>query len=163
LGAMYNMKTFCCGLSLKHGTIITGVVQSILSFVILILSAAYAENPHELLDLSDPSIVPDTTVLKTILVIIASAGAIHCTFSILLIFGAETNRPVLLLPWLTFGPMCFMAYLLGTLIAIAHHSTVNVAIFITAHIIVAISLLLLGCYKFFTVLNYYKHLRSLNF
>lgn len=49
----------CCGFSLKHGTIIIGVVQSILAFMFLILAAAYAEHPHELLDMSDPSIVPD--------------------------------------------------------------------------------------------------------
>lgn len=53
--------TNCCGFSLKHGTIIIGVVQSIVAFMFLVLSAAYAENPHELVDMSDPSIVPDPT------------------------------------------------------------------------------------------------------
>lgn len=51
--------TNCCGFSLKHGTIIIGVVQSIVAFMFLVLSAAYAENPHELIDMSDPSIVPN--------------------------------------------------------------------------------------------------------
>lgn len=57
---MLQLKSFCCGLSLRHGTIIIGVTSSVLSFIILILSAAYAEHPHELLDMSDPSIQPDT-------------------------------------------------------------------------------------------------------
>lgn len=53
--------TNCCGFSLKHGTIIIGVVQSIVAFMFLVLAAAYADNPHELIDISDPSIVPDLT------------------------------------------------------------------------------------------------------
>lgn len=53
-----EVTTFCCGLSLKTGTIIIGTVQSIFAFIFLILSAAYAEHPHELIDMSDESIVP---------------------------------------------------------------------------------------------------------
>lgn len=58
---MTELKTFICGLSLKQGTVIIGVVQSIAAFMFLALSAAYAENPHELIDMSDPSLVPNLT------------------------------------------------------------------------------------------------------
>lgn len=54
-----EFPNFCCGLSLKRGTVVIGVIQSILSFTFMILCAAYAENPHELVDMSDASIVPD--------------------------------------------------------------------------------------------------------
>lgn len=54
-----EVTTFCCGLSLKTGTIIIGTVQSIFAFIFLILSAAYAEHPHELIDMSDASVVPE--------------------------------------------------------------------------------------------------------
>lgn len=54
-----EVTTFCCGLSLKTGTIVIGTVQSVFAFIFLILSAAYAEHPHELIDISDPSIVPE--------------------------------------------------------------------------------------------------------
>lgn len=48
----------CCGFSLKHGTIIIGVVQSIFAFMCLILSAAYAQHPEELIEMNDPSVLP---------------------------------------------------------------------------------------------------------
>lgn len=54
-----EVTTFCCGLSLKTGTIIIGTVQSIFAFIFLILSAAYAEHPHELIDMSDTAVVPE--------------------------------------------------------------------------------------------------------
>lgn len=54
-----ELANFCCGCNLKHGTIAIGVVQSVLAFTFMLLTAAYAEHPHELLDMSDPSIVPD--------------------------------------------------------------------------------------------------------
>lgn len=54
-----EITSFCCGFSLKSGTIIIGVVQSILTFIMMVLSAAYADNPHELIAMSDPSIVPE--------------------------------------------------------------------------------------------------------
>lgn len=54
-----EMKTFCCNLNLKYGTILIGIFQSICAFMFLILSAAYAENPHELVDMNDPSILPN--------------------------------------------------------------------------------------------------------
>ncbi|XP_065158183.1 uncharacterized protein [Atheta coriaria] len=160
---MLQLKSFCCGLSLRHGTIIIGVTSSVLSFIILILSAAYAEHPHELLDMSDPSIQPDTQVLKIILITIAVGSALQCIFSIFLIFAAETNRPILLLPWIGFGPVCLAFYVLGTLIAIIHHSSDNNAIFITAHLMVTTICTAVASYKFLTVYSLYKHLRSLNF
>lgn len=53
-----ELKTFCCNISLKNGTILIGILQSIFAFMFMILSGAYANNPHELVDMSDPSIVP---------------------------------------------------------------------------------------------------------
>lgn len=54
-----EISTICCGCNLKHGTVAIGVVQAVLAFTFMLLTAAYAEHPHELLDLSDPGIVPD--------------------------------------------------------------------------------------------------------
>lgn len=48
----------CCGFQLKHGTVIIGVLQSIFAFMSLILSAAYAVHPHELIELNDESVIP---------------------------------------------------------------------------------------------------------
>lgn len=50
----------CCCCSLKAGTITIGIVESIISFMVLVLSAAYAENSHELVSMADPSVVPQT-------------------------------------------------------------------------------------------------------
>lgn len=48
----------CCGVSLKSGTIIIGVVQSIFAFMCMVLSAAYVQHPHELVQLNDASVLP---------------------------------------------------------------------------------------------------------
>lgn len=56
-----GLEINCCGFNLKHGTVIIGVFQSILAFMCLVLSAAYADNPHEIIDMSDPSIIPNLT------------------------------------------------------------------------------------------------------
>ncbi|CAH1963589.1 unnamed protein product [Acanthoscelides obtectus] len=125
-------------LNLKHRTIIIGVMQSIGAFMFLVLSAAYAENPHELITMSDPSIVPDIKVLRIILITIATGSAFQCVFSILLIFAAETNRPVLVIPWLILNPAAVLVYVLGTLIAIIHYSGDNVVPFIIGHILFAL-------------------------
>lgn len=58
---MAPQLTNWCGLNLKHGTIVIGVIQSILAFMAMILAAAYAEHPHELISMADKSIVPDYT------------------------------------------------------------------------------------------------------
>ncbi|XP_023021760.2 uncharacterized protein [Leptinotarsa decemlineata] len=155
--------TNCCGFSLKHGTIIIGVVQSIIAFMFLVLSAAYAENPHELVDMSDPSIVPDLTILKVILIIISVGSALQCLFSIFLIFGAETNRPGLLTPWLILNPIALGVYILATLTAIIHHTSLNMTPFIIGHMLLGIIIVLIVAYKIMCVWNFYKHLKSLNF
>nr|CAH7722193.1 unnamed protein product [Callosobruchus chinensis] len=135
MGTETNM---CSSLSLKHRTIIIGVLQSIGAFMFLLLSAAYAENPHELIDMSDPSVVPDIKVLKTILIVIATGSALQCVFSILLIFAAETNRPTLIVPWLLLNPSIVLLYIIGTLIAIIHYSGNNVIPFIIGHLLFAL-------------------------
>ncbi|CAH1103871.1 unnamed protein product [Psylliodes chrysocephalus] len=155
--------TNCCGFSLKHGTIIIGVVQSIVAFMFLVLAAAYADNPHELIDISDPSIVPDLTVLKTVLIIIAVGSALQCLFSILLIFAAETNRPRLLMPWLLLNPAALFVYIVTTLIAIVYHTGTNNTIFIVGHLLFGFLVTLIVCFKILCVWNFYKHQRSLNF
>ncbi|CAH1963588.1 unnamed protein product [Acanthoscelides obtectus] len=150
-------------LNLKHRTIIIGVMQSIGAFMFLVLSAAYAENPHELITMSDPSIVPDIKVLRIILITIATGSAFQCVFSILLIFAAETNRPVLVIPWLILNPAAVLVYVLGTLIAIIHYSGDNVVPFIIGHILFALIVTLIVGLKVHCVWKFYKHLRSLNF
>ncbi|CAH2004634.1 unnamed protein product [Acanthoscelides obtectus] len=150
-------------LNLKHRTIIIGVMQSIGAFMFLVLSAAYAENPHELITMSDPSIVPDVKVLRIILITIATGSAFQCVFSILLIFAAETNRPVLVIPWLILNPAAVLLYVLGTLIAIIHYSGDNVVPFIIGHILFALIVTLIVGLKVHCVWKFYKHLRSLNF
>ncbi|KAJ8948284.1 hypothetical protein NQ318_020771 [Aromia moschata] len=141
---MYRIKmgiemTNCCGFSLKTGTIIIATLQSIVAFMFLVLSAAYAENPHELLDMSDSSIIPDLTVLKWILIILAVGSALQCVFSIFLIFAAITNHPNLLLPWLVLNPVALTTYIVGTLIAIIHHTDYNRTPFIIGHLLLALS------------------------
>ncbi|KAJ3659181.1 hypothetical protein Zmor_010884 [Zophobas morio] len=155
--------TNCCGFSLKHGTIIIGIVQSVLAFMCLILTAAYAEHPHELLDLSDSSIVPDLTVLRCLLIIISVASAVQCVLSILLIFGAETNRPVLLMPWLIFNPIAILVYIISILVAIIHHTGENSTYFIIGHLTVGTIVCLIAFYNVIAVHSFYKHLKSLNF
>ncbi|KAJ8915901.1 hypothetical protein NQ315_015514, partial [Exocentrus adspersus] len=153
----------CCGFSLKNGTIIIGVLQSVIAFMFLILSAAYAVNPHELLDMSDPSVIPDPTVLRCILIIIAVGSAVQCIFSIMLIFGAVTNNPVLLLPWLILNPIALIIYLVGTFIAIIHHTGINNTPFIVGHLLFGLAVTLIVSYKILVVHNFFKHLKSLNF
>ncbi|RZC37032.1 uncharacterized protein BDFB_011168, partial [Asbolus verrucosus] len=127
--------TNCCGFSLKHGTIIIGIIQSVIAFMFLILTAAYAEHPHELVNMSDPSVVPDLSILRWLLIVISVASAIHCVFSIFLIFGAETNRPLLLVPWLVFYPIAVIVYIILILIAIIHHVDSDRILFIIGHLI----------------------------
>ncbi|XP_018561417.1 uncharacterized protein LOC108903656 [Anoplophora glabripennis] len=153
----------CCGFSLKNGTIIIGVLQSVVAFMFLVLSSAYAENPHELLDMSDPSIVPDLTVLRSILIVIAIGSALQCLFSIMIIFGAVTNHPTLLLPWLILNPIALIVYLIGTFIAIIHHTGLNNTPFIVGHLVVGLAVTLIVCYKVLVVHNFFRHLKSLNF
>ncbi|KAH0814336.1 hypothetical protein GEV33_008453 [Tenebrio molitor] len=155
--------TNCCGFSLKHGTIIIGIVQSVLAFMCLILTAAYAEHPHELLDMSDPSLHPDLTTLRCLLIIIAVASAVQCALSILLIFGAETNRPMLLVPWLIFNPVAIVVYIISILIAIIHHSGDNSTFFIIGHLVMGTIVSLIAFYNIIAVHSFYKHLKSLNF
>ncbi|EFA01686.1 uncharacterized protein LOC664274 [Tribolium castaneum] len=153
----------CCGFSLKHGTIIIGVVQSIISFMFLVLSAAYAEHPHELLEMSDPGIVPEISVLRCLLIIIAVASAVQCILSISIIFAAETNRPVLLVPWLIFNPVAVVVYIISILVAIIHHSGDNATFFIIGHLIIGAIVSLIALYNIIAVHSFYKHLKSLNF
>ncbi|CAH1159901.1 unnamed protein product [Phaedon cochleariae] len=155
--------TNCCGFSLKHGTIIIGVVQSIIAFMFLVLAAAYAENPHELIDMSDPSIVPDLSVLRGILIGVAVLNGLLCVFSILLIIGAETNRPALLRPWLVLNPVALILYIICNVVAIIHHNNMNNTPFIVGHFLLTIMATLVVCYKILCVWNFHKHLKSLNF
>ncbi|ENN79081.1 hypothetical protein YQE_04463, partial [Dendroctonus ponderosae] len=83
--------TNCCGVSLKYGTIIIGVVQSIFAFMCMILSAAYVKHPHELVQLNDASVLPQLEILRTMLIIISVASALQCIFSIMLVFGAAAR------------------------------------------------------------------------
>ncbi|KAJ8978808.1 hypothetical protein NQ317_014278 [Molorchus minor] len=129
----------CCGFSLKTGTIIIGVLQSIVAFMFLVLCAAYAENPHELVDMSDPSIVPDLTVLKYILIVLAVGSALQCVFSLFLIFAAVTNHPNLLVPWLVLNPVALFMYMVVTLIAVVHHTEVHRTTFIVGHLLLALT------------------------
>lgn len=158
-----DFPDFCCGISLKTGTIIIGVIQSILSFMFMILCAAYAENPHELVDMTDKSLLPDTLTLRCLLVIIAVASALQCIFSIFLIFGAETNRPLLFLPWLIFNPISIAAYVITTIIGMIQHSAINNTYFIVGHLLVGLGVCLIGGYNIVRVYRFYKHLRTLNF
>lgn len=160
---MLSVTKFCFGLSLKQGTIIIGVSQSILSFMLLILSAAYAENPHELVEMSDKSIIPDLTILRGILIGIAVASAVQCVFSIMLIFGAETNRPLLLLPWLVLNPILITAYVLLTSAAIFSHNTLNNIPFVLTNLFMSSILVGVATYKFLSVYGFYKYLKGLNF
>lgn len=48
----------CCCCSLKAGTITIGILESIISFMYLVLCAAYAESPQELVHMVDESVVP---------------------------------------------------------------------------------------------------------
>ncbi|XP_060530576.1 uncharacterized protein LOC132704544 isoform X2 [Cylas formicarius] len=153
----------CCGFSLKHGTIIIGVVQSIFAFMCLILSSAYAHNSHELIELSDPSIIPRMEVLRVFLIIVGVASALQCVFSIFLIFGAETNRPVLLLPWLGLNPATLAVYIVATLIAIVHHTADDNTPFVVGHVLISTVVTLVVIYNILTVYSFYKHLRKLNF
>ncbi|XP_022906327.1 uncharacterized protein [Onthophagus taurus] len=161
---MIEIKKFICGLSLKHGTIIIGVVQSIASFMFLALSAAYAENPHELVDMSDPSLIPaQKVVLRAILICIATGSALHCAFSILLIFGAETNRPYLLLPWLIINPITVLAYVICAFVAVIYYTGPSQIIFFITQVVITLLLAFTLGYKILVVQNFYKFLKSLNF
>ncbi|KAF7268329.1 hypothetical protein GWI33_018523 [Rhynchophorus ferrugineus] len=153
----------CCGFSLKHGTIIIGVIQSIFAFMSLILTAAYAEHPHELIQMSDPSVVPKLEVLRVILIIIAVASALQCIFSICLIFGAELNKPSLLTPYLVINPLALFVYIVTTLIAIIHHTGENNAPFIIGHIAISCIVSLIVVYNFLTIYSFRQHLKRLNF
>ncbi|KAK4886689.1 hypothetical protein RN001_002960 [Aquatica leii] len=154
---------FCFGVTLKTGTIIIGVVQSIFSFMFMILCAAYAENPNELVDMSDKSIIPDIYTLRCLLILISTVSALQCIFSILLIFGAETNRPLLLLPWIILNPTAIVIYVITTIIGIIHHTGLNNRSFIVGHLIVGLAVCLIGGYNTLRVYNYYRHLKTLNF
>lgn len=55
-----EVRSKSCGCSKKTNIIVIGVIQAMLSFTFMILTAAYADKPQELLDMSDPSIVPNT-------------------------------------------------------------------------------------------------------
>lgn len=50
------------------------------------------------------------------------------------------NRPLLFLPWLIFNPLSIVVYVIGTLIAMAHHTSVQNTFFIIGHMILAITL-----------------------
>lgn len=62
-----QISTICCGCSMKTGVIVIGAVQSVLAFAFMVLTAAYADHPQELLDMSDPSIIPSATSMSYIL------------------------------------------------------------------------------------------------
>ncbi|GLV35298.1 hypothetical protein CBL_01552 [Carabus blaptoides fortunei] len=113
--------------------------------------------------MSDPSIVPDLHTLKALLIIISVASALQCIFSIFIIFGAETNRPILLLPWLIFNPIAITIYVIGTVVGLVHHSGISNTGFVIGHLLVGIAICLIGGYKIVAVHSYYKHLKSLNF
>ncbi|XP_030745621.1 uncharacterized protein LOC115874570 [Sitophilus oryzae] len=155
--------TNCCGFSLKHGTIIIGVIQSIFAFMVMILCSAYAEHPHELVQMSDPSVIPELTTLRAILITCAVVSALQCVFSILLIFAAETNHPTLLMPWLILNPVALFVYIVGTLVTIIHHTGVNNASYIMAHIAFSTLISLIVIYQILTVYSLKQHLKRLNF
>ncbi|KRT80919.1 hypothetical protein AMK59_6153 [Oryctes borbonicus] len=160
---MTELKTFICGLSLKQGTVIIGVVQSIAAFMFLALSAAYAGNPHELIDMSDPSIVPSFTILKSVLIFMAVGSALQCIFSILLIFGAETNRPLLLVPWLLINPLTIATYVVCTILSVFHYAGGSYVTFVLGHVVIGTSFCLTLAYEVLVVYSFYKFLKSLNF
>ncbi|XP_018319929.1 uncharacterized protein LOC108733327 [Agrilus planipennis] len=158
-----EMTEYFCGLGLKKATILIGIFQSILSFISFVLCAAYAEHPHELLELADTSVIPEMHVLKTVLVILSIANALQCVFSIMIIFGALTNRPLLLLPWLILNPISLAVYILGTIAALVRHSNASHVAFFTGHLLIASIVSLIGGYNIFLVRNYYIYLKRLNF
>ncbi|KAL1489741.1 hypothetical protein ABEB36_013676 [Hypothenemus hampei] len=153
----------CCGLSLKYGTIIIGVVQSIFAFMCFILSAAYAAHPHELIEINDPSVIPEAETLKAMLIIISVSSGLQCIFSILLIFGAAANHPSLLSPWLILNPICLFVYIIGTLVAIIHHGTNNGTKFLIGHIMTSVLGTMLVSFQILIVYSFRQHLKRLNF
>ena len=155
--------TNCCGFSLKYGTIIIGVVQSIFAFMCMILSAAYVQHPQELVQLNDASVLPQLETLKTLLIITSVASAMQCLFSILLIFGAAANHPVLLTPYLILNPICLFVYIVGTLVAVIHHTGENHAPFIIGHLITSFLVTVIVSYKILVVYSYRQYLKRLNF
>ncbi|CAH0560923.1 unnamed protein product [Brassicogethes aeneus] len=150
-------------LSLKHSTIIIGTFSSIISFIAMLLTATYSEHPHELIDMADPSLIPGHHALKVILIICASISGLQCLFSILIIFGAETNRPALLLPWLIYNPIFIAIYLIATIIGVVNHSDTDKAHFVFGHLVFSTIIAGLFAWKFSIVYRFFKHLRSLNF
>lgn len=158
-----ELSTVCCGCNLKHGTVAIGVVQALLAFTFMMLTAAYAEHPHELLDLSDPTIATSATTLKCLLIIISVASAVQCIFSIMLVFAAESNRPNLLVPWLVFNPIAIGIYVISTIVGLVHHNGISNTGYVISHLVVGLAICLIGGYKIVAVHSYYKHLKSLNF
>lgn len=55
-----ELKKYFC-LDLKHGTIVIGILESIIYFIALILAAAYAEHPNEVLDSKTQSLTRKCT------------------------------------------------------------------------------------------------------
>ncbi|XP_066145761.1 uncharacterized protein [Euwallacea fornicatus] len=153
----------CCGFTLKHGTIIIGALQSVFAFMCLILSAAYAVHPHELIEMSDPSVVPKLEILKAMLIMFSVASVLQCVFSVMIVFGAVGNRPALFMPWLIFNPICLFVYEVGTLVAVIHHTSENNAPFIVGHIVASILFSMLVSYLTLTVYSYRQYLKRLNF
>ncbi|KAH1022248.1 uncharacterized protein LOC109535305 [Dendroctonus ponderosae] len=155
--------TNCCGVSLKYGTIIIGVVQSIFAFMCMILSAAYVKHPHELVQLNDASVLPQLEILRTMLIIISVASALQCIFSIMLVFGAAASHPVLLTPYLILNPVCLFIYIVGTLVAVVHHTGENNTPYIIGHLFISFVVTVIVSYKILIVHSYRQYLKRLNF
>ncbi|CAG9762362.1 unnamed protein product [Ceutorhynchus assimilis] len=153
----------CCGVSLKHGTIIIGVLNSIGAFTCMMMSAAYAVHPHELIEMNDDSVVPKLEILKGILITIAVASALQCIFSILLIFGAASNHPSLLTPWLVLNPVGLFVYVVGTLIAIIHHTGNNSTPYVVGHVFFSVWATVMVGFQLLVIYSFRTHLKRLNF
>ncbi|XP_044730544.1 uncharacterized protein LOC123293707 [Chrysoperla carnea] len=148
----------------RRGTCIVGALQSILSFTIMILSGVYSQNPHELVELSDGTVSEETLqALSGVLIIVCLGSALMVVLSILIIFGAQTQQPILLLPWIYYYGIILTFYMLGIFTQVFSLVMLNAFAVGCVTLLGGLITLYIGLYMCTIVYSHYSDLKKLNF
>ncbi|XP_067011754.1 uncharacterized protein [Anabrus simplex] len=168
---MLVLKTSGCGLTLKTGTIIIGVLQALGGFSVMISESVSAYRSDRTAIISGPdhgiSKEEEENVKryvqghKELCIVLAIAGGIQLILSILLLYGADYESPKLVKPWVIFsmimtGVMVATYFGLGIVTLVLGFDKVGASILIGIVLASAISF-----YFILVVHSFYRYLIEL--
>jgi hypothetical protein len=149
------LRQCCCGCTLKTGTIIIGVLTILGGLGNLIGGITTAVRAAD--NFVDAESVQ---VFVGVGAVLAVLGAILLVFSVLLIIGAQNDRPSLLVPWMVYTIVFLITntvlYIFEAAEYFSRYDNVNGA----GNIVAAVIFVLLQTYFLLVVYSLYRELRG---